>query len=36
MFEAIAEEIINASKNSTESYAVAERQRNEKEAEGAR
>ena len=36
MFEALAEEIINASKNSPESYAIAERQRNEKEAEGAR
>ncbi len=36
MYEVLAEEFINAGKNSTESNAVAERQRNEKEAEGAR
>ncbi|OYT43012.1 MAG: 30S ribosomal protein S7 [Candidatus Aenigmarchaeota archaeon ex4484_56] len=34
--EAIAEEIINAYKNSNESFAIQERIRNEKEAEGAR
>lgn len=36
MPQVLAEEIIAASNNSTESYAVAERQRNEKEAEGSR
>jgi len=36
MYEILAEEIISASRNSNESYAIAERQRNEKEAEGAR
>lgn len=36
MAETLASEIIAAYKNSTESFAVAERQRNEKEAEGAR
>ncbi|RLG10867.1 30S ribosomal protein S7, partial [Candidatus Pacearchaeota archaeon] len=36
MYEILAEEIISASRNSNESYAIVERQRNEKEAEGAR
>ncbi|MBN2094919.1 MAG: 30S ribosomal protein S7 [Candidatus Aenigmarchaeota archaeon] len=36
MTEALASELVAAYKNSTESFAVAERQRNEKEAEGAR
>jgi small subunit ribosomal protein S7 len=36
MTEALASELIAASKNAMESFAVAERQRNEKEAEGAR
>ncbi|MCX5718429.1 MAG: 30S ribosomal protein S7 [Nitrospirae bacterium] len=36
MTEALASELVSAYKNSTESFAVAERQRNEKEAEGAR